>query len=331
MNIISNNRISKRYRVKSENRYINKWKQQSEWMDFFEILGKYVQSKKLINLYISYIDETLPAIFLAKGIIENHFENEKFLNKLGTLKTGDKVALLVDEKNRIWRKADILDVYDSEYNIEFNPYVKLHVILGKNNSYENHIPYKDWNTKIRVNPSYKSTAGTKIQINDYISEYLLNKYGLEYINNLKMNNQNIVNFVGVNIEKTILEYMNIFKFKENNCTFTFKDIIYLKRMAESYSNTQIIKSRTDNSEIYDNDISIFLGDNSSLNFAEYKTNKNIYLSNRKKNNLQYQEIFLDNYMNDSYSHDSEKINNEIKEILNNNKIEIPRGVEIYGY
>ncbi|MGG6840866.1 UNVERIFIED_CONTAM: hypothetical protein MXM71_06860 [Mammaliicoccus sciuri] len=322
---------SYKYRLEVDGKYINNWQIQKQWMKFFESIGKFVQTKNNINLYISYIEEILPALFISKGIIESQLDYYKRYDDTPKLEVGDEIALLTDSKNEIWRKAKVLEVYNDSSKIALNPFVKLKIILGKNNTYDNHIPYRDWNTKIRMNPNYKSTAGSKVKLDDSINDFLCRRYSSNFLKNLKMKNQNIVNLIGNNIEQSIYDYMKIFNFKDEKNHYKLNDIIQHGGNTKNYSNTQIIKSRKYTNNINNNEVSIFLGDNSSLIFSEYRTERNIFLSNRKKSNLQHQEIFLDSFLNDSYSNNCLEINKEIKEFLKKNEIEIPKGVEIYGY
>ncbi|MGY0685437.1 hypothetical protein ACW7DJ_12660 [Mammaliicoccus sciuri] len=322
---------SYKYRLEDERKYINNWQIQTQWMKFFECIGEFVQTKNNINLYISYLDEILPALFISKGIIENQLEYYKRHDDIPKLVVGDEIALLTDSKNEIWRKAKVLEVYYDSSKIALNPFAKLKIILGKNNTYDNHIPFREWNTKIRMNPNFKSTAGSKVKLDDSISDFLRRKYSINYLKNLKMKNQNIVNIIGNNIEQTIYDYMKIFNFNNEKHHYKLDDIIQHSGNAKNYSNTQIIKSRNYTNDINNNEVSIFLGDNSSLIFSEYRTERNIFISNRKKNNLQHQEIFLESFLNDSYSNNCLEVNKEIKEFLKKYKIEIPKGVEIYGY
>ncbi|MCJ1785530.1 hypothetical protein [Mammaliicoccus sciuri] len=322
---------SYKYRLKVDGKYINDWQIQKQWMEFFECIGKFVQTRNNINLYISYLDEILPALFISKGIIESQLEYYKRHDDIPKLEVGDEIALLTDLKNEIWRKAKVLDVYYDSSKIALNPFAKLKIILGKNNTYDNHIPFRDWNTKIRMNPNFKSTAGSIVKLDDSISDFLRRKYSVNYLKNLKMKNQNIVNLIGNNIEQTIYDYMKIFNFNNEKHHYKLDDIIHHSGKVKNYSNTQIIKSRNYTNDITNNEVSIFLGDNSSLIFSEYRTERNIFISNRKKSNLQHQEIFLDSFLNDSYGNNCLEVNKEIKEFLKKYKIEIPKGVEIYGY
>ena len=94
---------------------------------------------------------------------------------------GDVITYLYDSRGDIdiWRKAEILDIFNSEILTEekYNPYLKLNIELGRDNYINVEIPKTIWKSKISLNNRYKSTAGSKVSFKSGASDFLRRKYG----------------------------------------------------------------------------------------------------------------------------------------------------------
>src|SRR5699024_4709826 len=173
------------------------------WMNFFIHLGKYSAKHKNINVLLSYIDDILPVYFITAGIIDDRLTYYKTYKEelLKIIKekilTEEFLIVLTDEG--IWREARIIEIKELEnMKTEFNPYIIVDVIYPKQELVREYIPNTKWLDRIRLTNRYKSTAGTKVTIEDTTSEFLSNFFDQSLLNLLKASSQILVNIIGFN-------------------------------------------------------------------------------------------------------------------------------------
>ena len=80
------------------------------------------------------------------------------------------------------------------------------------------------------------------------------------------------------------KFKKVLEFSEGNINFTIDDFIFTDDSKYSISNVNIIKTIKSKNESVKDVPTIFVGDNSSVTLTNFKTKRNIFLSNRKKNN-----------------------------------------------
>ncbi|WP_142920419.1 hypothetical protein, partial [Staphylococcus xylosus] len=162
-------------------------------MKFFLLIGEYIDKKDKINIYISYLDEFYPALFIAKGVIDSNLSSiecklrDYDINN--DLKIGDNVTYLVgtEDGKDIWKKAVVINIYNDENAVkkEWNPYVELKFEKKKKNEFNHKIPRTIWSKKLRISSNYKSTAGSVVKMNKEIDGYFKDKYSKQVLNHIQ--------------------------------------------------------------------------------------------------------------------------------------------------
>lgn len=142
--------IEEEYSNLTEYRIINmmrtEWAQIESWMAFFIKLGEFVRKQSNINVYINYIDDVIPTLFISLGVIyaalsELSNENKEVVEIEDGLEVGpgDEVAYL---DGNGWRRATIIAIEkdDNAYSERFNPYIRLQVERAKGNGTLESVP-----------------------------------------------------------------------------------------------------------------------------------------------------------------------------------------------
>ncbi|WP_341776498.1 hypothetical protein [Staphylococcus simulans] len=304
------------------------WDNLEVWMDFFYNIGEFVENQKNINLYISYIDDIYPSIFLAKGIIDCYLEKLSYdIPPIEEeLVTGD--IILYKEGNK-WLKAKVLNVFNHSIFTETyrNPYISLEFDSRiKSDNITKQTPKSKWEGNIKLNANYKSTSGRAVKINNNISNYFSEKYGQGVVDYITSTNKILVNIVGHNISEKLKNDMELLEFETHNYAYNLNEIFYFDDEEYSYHNVKMIKSKQQKNIQNDESVSIFVGDNASVTMSNSITNRNIFISNRRNRNTM-REILLSNINNAPQRNKNEELTNFIKK----RNLKVPKGVEIYAY
>ncbi|MGO4994503.1 hypothetical protein ACTQ5F_05635 [Jeotgalibaca porci] len=333
--------IEEEYSNLTEYRIINmmrtEWAQIESWMAFFIKLGEFVRKQSNINVYINYIDDVIPTLFISLGVIyaalsELSNENKEVVEIEDGLEVGpgDEVAYL---DGNGWRRATIIAIEkdDNAYSERFNPYIRLQVERAKGNGTLESVPRTLWSKKIRMSANYKKTSGSVVRLNDDLSENLIKRCGNDICEKLKFYNEKYINLIGSGIEKNIEEIIDFFKFRDKYGEYTMKDYIYFSERGLNYSNVNIIKS--DKFEPYNSEevVSVFVGSSSALNLNQYKTLKNIYIINRKRLNLLNNEVLETQVSQEMVNQKNDKLYSELQIFLENHGVKVPKGCELIVY
>ncbi|WP_070657125.1 hypothetical protein, partial [Staphylococcus sp. HMSC065A08] len=257
------------------------WKNVSEWMKFFLLIGEFVDQKDRINFYISYLDEFYPALFIAKGLIDSNLS--RMNNNLNNydinndLKIGDKVTYLVGNKDgkNIWKKAEVINIFNDENALmkEWNPYIELKFERKKRNEFNHKIPKTIWSKKLRISSNYKNTAGSVVKMNKEIEGYFKEKYSKKVLDYIQGTNKKQVNIIGLKVQKEWESYSDFLEFSENNIEYTSNDFIFANDSQYSISNVNFIKSVNSKYKVERNIPTIFVGDSSAITLSKLKTKK----------------------------------------------------------
>lgn len=317
----------------------SQWSEVTNWMKFFMFLGAYTETKEEINIYVSFLDEFYPALFISKGIIDYNLENlDSYLKDYdinSDLKIGDNVTYLYEIKKgkEVWKKAEVINIYNDEnaLNREWNPFIKLKIEMKKREYLFHKIPKTIWNKRLRIASNYKNTAGSVVRMNKEIEGYIKEKYSKQVVNYLQSTNRKMINICGLNVQKEWENSKKVLEFSEGNINFTIDDFIFTDDSKYSISNVNIIKTIKSKNESVKDVPTIFVGDNSSVTLTNFKTKRNIFLSNRKKNNDNMIEMLKQNTIQDSAFKNPENKARELFSVMNKWDIKLPRGVEIYVY
>lgn len=316
-----------------------RWMKISKWMKFFLSIGEYIEKKEYVNIYISYIDEFYPALFITKGLIDANLNNlETKIKDYDInidLKIGDRVAYLTEVKNdkEVWKKAQVIDIYydDNALKDEWNPYIELQFEKKKKNELNYKIPKTKWSKRLRISSNYKSTAGSIIKMNREIEGYFKEKYSEELVDYFQAINKKQINIVGLKVQTEWENYNEYLQFLENNIQFKIKDFIFPNESKYSITNVNFIKTISSKNVAEKGIPTLFVGDNSALTLAKLKTKKNIIVSNRKKNNDVIIDLVKQNVVNDFEFENEQEKSDDLHKFLNEKDISIPKGVEVFVY
>lgn len=291
------------------------------------------------KIYISYIDSFLPSIFIAHGIIDSCIDNIN-LNALDIhrfVNIGSEISYLKNKSKNgkeEWVKAEVLEIIDNlkDENENKDTYTKLKLRIkdGRNSYYDTILPKKIWKEKLKLSNRYKNTAGSIIKYYEHIGNYFCDNYG-EDINEYLIKTSNyILNIVSRGYKDFFNQFNLDYEFKNDKGKFDIKDVIYLSDFKNSYSNCNVIKSNNSETNTNFEIPTIFIDDNNIMNMSEFKSNKNIFLSNRMKSNVVNQDIVKNKILETTlknYNFNNEKIN----KYFQTHNITIPRGVEVYAF
>lgn len=300
------------------------------WMKFFIYLGKYSSQQKNINILLSYIDDVLPTYFITAGVIDerlSYYQNNK--EELFTImkeKILTEEHLIVYTEEGFWREAKVVDVKElEEMPPEFNPYAIVDVISPKQENITQSIPITKWLNKIRLTNRFKATAGTKVLIDDTIPKFLSQYFEKDFLNLLKASSHTLVNIIGFNYRKILINYLEELKFRtKNHHNIKMEEIIIHSDSDYAYINTNIINDLKD---IPENDgVNIYIGPVATIN-SRFSHKKNIFILNRKKNNKEKRDLAIDKFKKNTRT--QETMTEDFKKYLEINNITIPKGVECF--
>ena len=157
------------------------WSELENWMKFFIFLGRYIQSKKKLTVYISYLNDVIPAVLLSFGAICKKYEEVTYdktplwKDIINSLNIGDKVTYFEGGE---WNEAIYID---SEFigNPEFDPYLVVKIERRGKLKGLYRIPRTKIEEKVRVNVGYKKTTGSIVKMNEDDSFNLEELFGIE--------------------------------------------------------------------------------------------------------------------------------------------------------
>lgn len=324
--------------MKNKIMYLNnqtgKWQKSNEWMDFFYFLGRYVQSKQSISIYISYMDYYYPGLLMSIGILDKYYE-EVSLNK---------TKLISDFKNEIelgsdfvvkrgfeneefkWMKASNLEVYTCPYFKE--EVLRFDVKRAGQTPTKSTIPIDRWLDDVRISANYRNTAGSIVTLDDEITSDLLKVGYSRKLNHIKMFNHNVLNLFGYNLNSILLDKSHQLRIKYRTAMLPVNEYIMFESSDFSYKNTRIV-TKNNKQNIREEEARLFFNANNALRYSENYGKKNIYLTTRKQMDTEYNSILFANL--DSRILRKQKINNEIIDYFKQLNIRIPKGVDIFAH
>lgn len=318
------------------------WKKSENWMDFFIQLGNYVFNKEEVSVYISYVNEIIPSMFVLLGIAESSISNlrlnENHLEKiiLDSLSVGDHVVVKENSKDDNWYPAKIKSIENSYEEPDLNPMIIIDTLEDKNKKSKSKfisfsIPKRLLVHRVRMNANVKKTAGNNVLLDDGLSEYLEEKYSQRIVNALKMMNKDCVNVFGIGVEKSLIELRKQIEFSDGVNIFNSNDLLFFLSDSYNYKNVNFVNSLESEPKYFAEAISMFVGDNSGNRFAKYKTKKNIYLTNRLKMNQDSNEMLVQRLEKENIGQNTDEMTKELLIHLKKQGVNIPRGVELYVF
>lgn len=320
------------------------WKESENWMDFFIQLGNYIFNKEEVSVYISYVNEIIPAMFVLLGIVESSISNlrlhENHLEKiiLDSLSVGDYVVVRENSKEDNWYPAIIKNIENSHKKSNFNPIITTDILEDKNKNKKSKSKFISFSIpkpflvhRVRMNANVKKTAGNKVLLDDRLSEYLEDNYSNQIVNALKMMNRDYVNVFGIGVEKSLIELRKQIEFSDGANIFNSNDLLFFLSDGYNYKNVNFINSLESEPKYFEEAISIFVGDNSGNRFARYKAKRNVYLTNRLKMNQDSNEMLVQRLEKENIGQNTDEMTEELLIYFKKQGVNIPRGVELYVF
>ncbi|MGB3161313.1 MAG: hypothetical protein WBA84_08720 [Carnobacterium sp.] len=314
------------------------WYKASNWMNFFIQLGTFIELLESdINIFISYIDRTVPATLVAMGIMDIYFEKIKEdkvnIQELGNYyNVGDEIFFLDGSD---WRRAIVKGTLN--FNPDFDPYLEITVTRDKSQGKTTElIPYSLWSKKIRSGGKVKGFSGssTKVTLNDRISEVIELKYSKEVINYLQLKPELHINIVGRGVDSKLRQFRESVQFSNQSGSFLITDYLYLDNDEDTnYINVHMISS-DNKAAVTPNSISLFIGAKAVLDFHESKTKKNIFFTSRIRDaHTSDNELLISQEREKTRLSKEEQLLmiEEIKDFMKKDDISIPNGVELYVF
>lgn len=310
------------------------WEKSQPWMQFFYHLGRYIQTKDNIQLYISFVDYLYPGVLISLGVIDKYYEEvaarkRKIVKELkDELRKGSDIAVrrkIGDEYK--WMKASDVQLayikYFEENQLEFE------IKRAGQPPIKTTTSYKNWLDNVRINGNYTKTAGEIVKLNDDSSSLEKNKdLSLNQVKYLLMFNRNIINFYGHNLENQLNIINESILFENGKERFKLDEYILFEKNGYNYRNARIIKSKKDTGK-NDEGVSIYFGAKTALRYNDFN-HKSVILTTRKHYDLEPNNILFSNLKSDLI-HNKSTLNDDITEYFEEIGIELPKGVDFFGY
>lgn len=316
-----------------------KWNFLPNWALFFIEVGRFLQRNKSATIYINYIDDIIPANFISFGILQEAYSaynelvpDSKWINS--NLKTGDKVYIRESKESESWRQGEIKKIYEIDsVDTKFNPYVEIESHRPKEKPLFTSKPKTLLMEEVRLGGELKKTSGSKVKLNDTLKSGITNCFPEGIVNKIKFFNEDFINLVGFNKEKSFKEFSKSIQLSSNERETIFKldDWFYFSDDTHNLININTVKSES--SKYNSKAVNIFLDSSASLSYSNFKSEKNIYLINRMKvhdYNIDDMERVSENIIKENLFN-TENINQEIISWIKSKEIEVPKGVEFYAY
>lgn len=296
-----------------------------EWMKAFFVLGEFLAKQSRFNIYVSYVDSLIPAIFCTFGYLHSKYssyETKDLIASFASLPCGQELCFKTSRYKDIWELRTFKKVDKKENRV-----------LIENNKKDNlidHIKEQDIPNKVRVrgNAKMSSGRGLGVKMNDHISPIIGFLYGKEVANRIKILNEDHINIFGRAVFEELEQIMESLIFElPGKEKFYLKDILYFKNSETNFWNVEHIKSdcaKEDNERM-----NVYIGENNALNFWDLRGDKNVIFADRKNIDKTYHKDLFDRIRR-SISEEA-KIISELENYFDAHSIAFPRGVEIVAW
>lgn len=316
-----------------------KWEPIPNWIKFFLEIGKFATRNDSVNIYISYIDDIIPASFISLGaVIGKYVEyqdieiDSEWINS--NLSVGDSVYYRKSIDSNTWQLGKVVNIYNNKHvNEKFNPYVVIETQIPKEEPLFDNIPLTLLLDKVRLGGNVKKTSGNIVKLNDCLKPKFDYFFNDDIKKHIKFRSENIVNIIGSRKENDFREFsrrcqLRLFSLKT---VVKIDDWLYYGDEQYNLNNLSFIKSPTTRKD--NKSLNIFMDSTAVLNFSEINSKRNVFIVNRMKvydynmDNIERvsQNIIKNNLFNNT------NLTDDLIKLLSKKNIEIPKGVELYAY
>lgn len=315
------------------------WQPAEEWLLFFLYVGRYIHHYDgELNILFSFISNHIPAVIALAGYLDSYFSSISEINsfelenkRIPSFRVGENISY---KHGDTWRNGTVVKIFeDKRVPDKFNPYLEIDYKLPAQPNTKACVPYNLWKDKIRVGGVVKKSRGksSQVKVNDRISEVLINRYGQDSIDYVRMKPSIEVSIAGHNVAKRVKEICKGIQLSDEKGSWMMSDLIYLDDGFDSnYINTHVVKK--DEELTTQKKLSIFFGAKTGLDYWNYRTEKNLFFTSRTRQvHLEDAKLLYNNLSNNSLKDDEQRKfeSRSLIKYLGSAGIKIPAGVEIY--
>ncbi|MFB5193463.1 hypothetical protein ACE198_00900 [Neobacillus sp. KR4-4] len=296
------------------------------WMEFSIGLANYVkQANQPIKLYISVPSNLLFSYFFVLGAIDYDFRNvskETLLGKYLSLKKGHRILY---KSGNEWVAHSVIEVSKIP-----NAEIKAIVVKDRLNG-TTYIPETRWFNYVRIYDNEVTEVRNTRRVNhvENITDNIkLKNLYLDYNLNLLMM-QNIPKTYLYANKKEWTDNISVIDLKINEEHIQLEELLF-DGSEGTFKNFSFIQQN--HSPLLPNESTIiFVGSSRSLRkMDQFKQQKCIFIIDQHESNEKIEEIQL-KIEQEFLMEKGQSLNKDILEFIDNNQIEVPKGVEIFAW
>lgn len=295
-------------------------------MKFSILLANYVkQANQPIKLYISVPSNLLFSYFFVFGAIDNDFRNpskETLLGKYLSLQKGQRILY---KSGNEWVAHSVIEVSKMP-----NSEMKAIVIKDRLNG-TTYIPETRWFNYVRIYDNEVTEVRNIRRVNNVenITDNIkLKKIYSDYNLNLLMM-QNIPKTYLYTNKKEWKDNISVIELKDNEEHFQLEELLFDGTEGTFINFSYIQQNHLP--QIPNESTVVFVGSSRSLKkMDQFNQQKCIFIIDQHESNEKIEELQL-NIEQEFLMEKGQSLNKDILEYMNNNQIEIPKGVEIFAW
>lgn len=302
-----------------------------EWMKLAHFIGWFSrEQEESVKIYVSVPSSLLFSYFIALGLVDHEFQQEIdssiFKRKLLNLKLGSQVLYLSDAN---WKKCTVLGLDDFPAD---RGEIALKVKDQKNSV--TYVPERKWLTNVRIfSNEVSEVKNAKIvkNVSNLVEDKILNLfYSKENLGAVEMKNKPKAIISAIKTEW--IENLSAVKFFAKNHHMHFGNFIFYEERKSTFNNIKLLSEKEKlNDQQLEQATILFVGAGRSIRkMDEYKTVKSIYLVDKYESTEKIEDLKMkiaQNFLIDGCVSINEKLVSE----LNQSKIDLPKGVEIFAW
>lgn len=312
------------YSIMKDSKIISEFVYFEEWMKAFFIIGEFLSKYSKFNIYISYVDSLIPAMFSIFGYVHSKYKSyisTDFIYLFDKFEIGKELCFKTSENEDTWELRTFRGIDKQENSV---------LLENKNQLLINYVTEQNIPFRVRVKGNVKMAAGrgAGLKMNDHLSPKMSYLYGTKVLNEIKVMNEHYVNICGRAIFDEIEEIMSYLVFQlPNQKKFYLSDILCFQNSDTNFWNIENIMSNREKKE--NGRLNVFIGENNAINFGDLMGEKNIVFADRKNIDKPSHEVFFDQIRRSTTEEASLIL--DLKTHFAKSGIEFPRGVEIIAW
>lgn len=296
------------------------------WMRFAMVLSSYVKSNKNpLNMYISIPSNLLFSYFFTLGSVDYDFKNPsktELLEYLLHLKKGQRILYKVQDS---WIAHSVIEVGKIP-----NSDKRAIVVRDRLNAI-NYIPESRWFDYVRIHEDEITVVRNIRKVNgveNLVDNNKLKKiYSEDNLNILMM--QNTPKTYLYVSRKEWKDNLSIIELEINEEPIQLNELLF-DGSEGTYKNYSFIEQNTSSSIPNDSTV-IFVGSSRALRKMDhFKKQKCVFIVDQHDSNEKFEDLQF-KIEQDFLMERAQSLNKQIIEYMDNNKVQIPKGVEIFAW